>query len=177
MIALLLLFACGGNDPDSDASAFDPAAWEGGDFDVDVVTVDDDCLGGAFEALFMPDGPAETETLDYTLRLPGYADLPDAYAMDLRAPFLSMPVTAETNDGVAFQLRGDTVTDLPMGFASYGDCTITAVVNADFKPSDQSTAFGSATIDVSNPRGDDDRCPLFDADPCTVALDLTALRN
>ena len=177
MIALLLLFACDGNDPDSDAPTFDPASWTGGDFELDVVAVTDDCLGGALEALFMPDGPAEPETLDHALRLPDYADVPVAYAMDLRAPFLSMPVTAESNDGIAFQLRGDAIDALALGFASYGDCTITASIDADFTPTGQSTAVGAATIDVSNPRGDDDRCPLFDADPCAVELDLTALRD
>jgi len=177
MIALLFLISCGEKDPVPEPTAFDPASWEGGDFQLDVLAVNDECLGGAFEALFMPDGPAEPETLVHTVRLPGYADLPVAYTMDLSAPFLSMPVTAESDDGIAFQLRGDTVDALALGFASFGDCTITASVNAVFIPTSPSMASGSATIDVSDPRGNDDRCPLFDADPCAVELDLSALRD
>ena len=104
MIALLLLIACDGKDPESEPAAFDPASWEGGDFDLEVIAVTDHCLGGAFEALFMPDGPAEPETLNYTLRRPDYADLPVADEVDLSAPFLSMPVTVESDDGIAFHL-------------------------------------------------------------------------
>ena len=177
MFAFLLILACNDKPADSGDPPFDPSTWEAGDFDFQTVAADDECLGGALEALFMPDGPATPHDFEYPIRLPGYDDVPVSYTVDLRAPFLAMPVTVDSEDGVMFTIRGALMEAVELGYAAYGDCTVTMSVDADLTPQTKDEVTGSATITITNPRGEDGRCPVFDVEPCTVDLTLTATRG
>ena len=179
MLTLMLMFACGGDAKDTaaDGPTFDPADWSGGDFDFLTVAANDQCLGGALEALFMPDGPGTPNSFEYPTYLPGYGELPMAYTIDLRDPFVSMPVNVDSDDGVTFAIRGSLMESVPLGAAAYGDCTVTMSVDADVTPSSADAVDGFATITVTEPRGSDGRCPVFDVEPCQVELDLAATRN
>ena len=62
---LLLSLACSGGKDDADADggpASDVSEWSGGNFQFQTVDAEDSCLGGAFEVLFMPEGPATPTT-------------------------------------------------------------------------------------------------------------------
>ena len=177
MLAFLLLFACGDDPKDTAEDSFDPTTWSGGDFDFETLAANDACLGGALEALFMPNGPDAPHEFEFPIRLPGYEEVPVSYAVDLRSPFLSMPVTVDSTDGIAFEIRGSVMESVELGYASYGDCVVTMSVDADLSPTSADLVTGNATITVTNPRGEDDRCPVFEVAPCTVQLDLAAERS
>ncbi len=181
MLLFLLTLACGADKDASEGSGSagsgDIENWSGGDFQFQTMAVDDGCLGGANEALFMPEGPATPHDFEYLIYIPDYGDLPEVYTIDLRKPFVEMPVRVDSDDGLTYQVRGSVMDDVELGSTAYGDCAVTMTVDADLTPVSGSTAEGSATITISDPRGDDGRCPVFDAQPCTVELELTATKE
>ncbi len=174
MWIFLLILGCGDkSDPNEEASF----TWSGGDFQFQTTDVGDECLGGALEALFMPDGPATPHDFEYLIYLPGYEELPMSYSVDLRAPFVEMPVTVDSEDSSTLQIRGSVMESVELGPTTYGDCVVTMTVDLDLTPVSADEAEGDATITISDPRGEDDLCPIFDETPCPVALDLVAVRD
>ena len=172
---ILILMACGPKDDASDDGT--TWGWHQGQFDFETTDAADHCLGGALEVLFMPDGPATPHPFEYPVYLPGYDELPASYTVDLREPFVQMPVTVDSTDGRILEIRGAVMSDVELGRAAYGDCTVTMTVDADILPTSTDDAIGTATISLSDPRGDDDLCPVFDDEECEVDLELTASRR
>lgn len=162
---LLLLSACGGSTT--------PSQVRGGDYQFYTVRADDACLDGAMAALFMPLGRSERNPFEFPIPVPAWDDTPQSYDVDFRAPFLGMPVTVEgTDEGYA--IRGSVMEAVEIDAASYGDCVATMQVDADLQPDTATLLYGEARIDVSSPRGDEGRCPVFAGDPCRVRLDIEA---
>ena len=174
MLMLMLFLACGAKSDTDDTNAFD---WTGGDFQFQSVTVDDSCLGGALEALFMPEGPATPHDFEYLIYLPGYDDLPASYTVDLREPFVEMPVTVDSDDGKILKVRGSEMEAVELGASSYGDCVVTMTVDLNLVPTSANGAEGLAVITITNPRGEDGLCPVFEETPCPVDLTLSAVRD
>jgi len=172
---LPLLIACGGSAKDTGAGGEKP--WTGGDFDFYTQSVEDDCLGGALEALFMPDGPGEPHAFEHSIYLPDTSELPYSSTVDLREPFVEMPVVIEDGGDGGFTIRGSVMEAVALGEASYGDCLVTMTVDADLSLVDVNELEGSASISISDPRGDDGRCPVFSSDDCVVGLLLSAGRR
>ena len=169
---MLLVIGCGKTDEES-ALGF---SWQGGDFDFTTTATDDACLDGALEALFMPGGPESPQEFEYSIYLPAYDELPIDYDIDLRAPFVGMPVTVTGSTDGLLSANG-VMDEVALGVVSYGDCVVTMTATIDMTPTDSDTAEGYAIVAMSNPRGDDGRCPVYDADPCEVTLTLTANRQ
>ena len=67
-----------------------------------------------------------------------------------------------------------TMDEVALGAVAYGDCVVTMSVNVEMMPTSASTAEGQAYVTISDPRGDDDRCPVYEADPCNITLTLMA---
>ena len=148
--------------------------WTGGDFDFLTTDVDDACLEGALEVLFMPEGPATPNAFEYPIYLPSYPELPMTYSVDLREPFVGMEITVREGVEGELTIRNSVMESVELGAATYGDCVVTMTVDADLVPTSASAIEGNATIEISEPRGSDERCPILDSDPCTVELVLTA---
>ena len=174
MLIFLFMMACGGKSTEDEEASFE---WSSGDFQFQTVDVDDQCLGGALEALFMPEGPATPHNFEYLIYLPGYEELPVSYTVDLREPFVEMPVTVDSDDNRVLKIRGSVMEAVELGRATYGDCVVTMTVDLNLQPTSSSKAKGEARIIISDPRGDDGLCPIFDESPCPVDLSLTATRD
>jgi hypothetical protein len=179
---LLLSLACSNDKPaaeEGDTGTPDPnvSEWTGGNFQFQTVDVRDSCLGGAFEVLFMPEGPATPHDFQYLIYIPDYSDLPELYTIDLRDPFVEMPVSVDAPDGQTYQIRGAVMDAVELGATAYGDCVATMTVDADITPFSKDSATGTATISISDPRGSDGRCPVFEETPCEVKLVLKAYRD
>lgn len=166
MLLLLAIAGCSGNQAV-------PKDIEAGDYQFFTRAVEDTCLDGALEALFMPAGPDTPHAFEYPVYVPAVDETPLSYNVDFREPFVGMPVTVEATD-LGLAIRGSVMDAVLLNEGQYGDCVATMSVDADLWPADD--LAGEATIDVSNPRGDDGRCPVFEADPCEVFLDLSAER-
>ena len=173
MLTLLLFIACGAQSDESNNGR----QWTGGNFQFQSVTVNDACLGGALEALFMPEGPANPHDFEYPVYLPGFNELPVDYNVDLREPFVNMPVTVDSQDDKILKLRGSEMEAVELGSAAYGDCVVTMKVDLNLVPTSANEAHGMGILTLIDPRGDDGLCPVFDAPSCSVDLTLSAVRN
>lgn len=147
--------------------------WVEGEYQFYTLTVQDACLDGAMEIIFMPNGPASEHLFEYPVFVPHPKNTPDSYDIDLRAPFLGMPVTVETTD-FGLGVRGSVMESVLLNESQYGDCVTTMSVDVDLYAIEEGLMTGDARLDVSNARGDEGRCPSFDADPCQVSLELRA---
>ncbi len=175
---LLLLAACGGGDAaDKEAEQALGFEWEGGEFDFTTWQVHDACLDGAMEALFMPGGPSVPQDFEYPVYIPSYSELPLSYDIDLREPFVGMPVTIEDVGEGWMEARGSVMEEVALGAAAYGDCVVTMTVDIDLLPVDANNAECEARVAVSDARGEDGRCPVYESDPCLVTLAITAARR
>ena len=174
MWIFLFIMACGGKAANDDEASF---TWSGGDFQFQTTDVDDQCLGGALEAMFMPEGPATPQDFEYLIYLPGYDELPMSYSVDLREPFVEMPVTVDSDDNRILKIRGSVMESVELGTATYGDCVVTMTVDLNLRPLASDEVEGKALITISDPRGEDGLCPIFDESPCPVELNLTAFRD
>jgi hypothetical protein len=178
MLTLMIMMACGGSaTEENNNEAASVSEWTGGEFDLQAVSANDTCLGGSFEALFMPEGPATPHTLEYAIAIPSYVDLPESYTIGLRAPFIEMPVTIDAPDGATYTIRGAEMEAVELGRHAYGDCVATMSVDIDLTPVTDNVAEGAATIHISNPRGEDDLCPIFQNAYCDVSLEINAIRR
>jgi len=155
----------------------DISGWTGGNFDFETLDIKDGCLGGAFEALFMPEGPDVPHAFEYQIYIPGFEDLPEVYTIDLRKPFVEMPVSVDSPDGRTYEIRGSVMSAVELGQIPYGDCVVTMTVDVDLTPVNSDTAEGTASIEISDARGEDGLCPVFEVSPCTVDLELRASRS
>jgi hypothetical protein len=145
----------------------------GGDYQFFTVAAEDSCLDGALEALFMPEGPATPHPFEFPVFLPAVDDTPRTYDVSFRAPFVGMAVTVDAN-GEDLVIANSVIDAVRLDTERYGDCDVTITIDADVTPIDAETAIGVAVLSLSNPRGNDSRCPSFDADPCQVTLTLRA---
>ena len=147
--------------------------WNGGDFDFQTISATDRCLGGALEVLFMPNGPETPHDFEYPIYLPSFEEVPAHYSIDLRAPFIGMEVTVRKGGEDHLVIRESLMESVALGEGTYGDCIVTMMVDAEIFPTSTSTAEGTADITISNPRGNDEMCPVMDDDPCRVTIGMT----
>ena len=163
---LSILAACGPN-------VLGPSAIEAGDYQFHTHTVHDACLDGALSALFMPEGRDTPHPFEFPIYVPTVEETPLSYEIDLREPFLGMPVTVEESaDGLA--VRGGVMESVLLDEGQYGDCTARMGVDVDLWPSARRHLAGEARLDLSDLHGAEERCPALEADPCQVTLALTA---
>ena len=172
---LFLIFCLVACSSEEDTSEKD-FTWAGGEFDFQTVDTTDACLGGALEVLFMPNGPDTPHDFEYPIYLPNYDELPMSYAIDLREPFVGMEVTVREGQDGTLAIRDSVMESVELGAGTYGDCVVTMTVDADITPSSANSAEGEAQIQIGDPRGSDERCPVLDSDPCTVSLHIAASR-
>lgn len=170
IFTLLALVGC---EPNSGAVA----EFSGGEFDFFTENAKDECLGGAMEAIFMPEGVETPHEFQYPVYIAGYDELPLEYDVDFRDPFVGMPVRVEDGGEGVLAIRGSVMESVVLDQVKYGDCTVTMTVDADLVPMDADLVEGTAAIAISNPRGEDELCPVFDGDPCSVGLSLRATRR
>lgn len=145
----------------------------GGDYQFLTIAVQDSCLDGALEAIFMPNGPATAHPFEFPVFLPDADATPSTYDVSFREPFVGMTVTVESA-GDHLVITNSVIDAVRLDADRYGDCDVTISIDADLAPAGAGVAAGEAVLSLSNPRGADGRCPAFDADPCQVTLTLRA---
>lgn len=152
-------------------SACGSSAYEPGGYRFYTQAVDDQCLDGALDVLWMPEGPATEQRFEFLINVPAWDALPQSYAIDLREPFLGMPVEVSGVDD-HIQVDGGLMESVLLNEGQYGDCVTSMKADITLFPTQSGEFTGDATIEVSDPRGDDGRCPPFEADPCQVLLQI-----
>jgi len=164
MFALLML-ACAPDEPASD--------FEGGQFQFTTTDADDSCYDGAFKVIFMPeDIPYDWES---PVEIPGVAELPVTYDIDLQEPWTSMEVTV--TQGVQQEtlvVTGAQQTGVELDPTAYPDCLVDASVDVALGIVDDTTLQGTVLLHTSS--FDEAGCPPVDSDPCDMQLVVTAAR-
>jgi hypothetical protein len=163
----IFLLACG------DTAGTSSKNWTGGQFEMYTLQVEDSCFDGAMEVLFMPGGPGTPHAFEFPVYLPGFDELPLSYDVSLREPFVSIPITIEREDEQTMSGSGQ-IDSVLLNPTAYGDCEATLGVQLLLTPISEDTLDGTATINMVNLRGEEDRCPVPAADPCQIDLSLFA---
>lgn len=160
---MLLLTAC---EPTST-----PADFTGGDFQFRTLSVDDACLDGGMEVLFMPEG----EPTDFSdpVYLPGADELPMTYTVSLQAPFTDMEITV-TGDQGARTVTGAENLGVEFDADNYPGCLVNTSIDVDLVIDSADEVHGTATLSTSS--FDESSCPVPDSDPCTIVATLEADR-
>jgi len=159
---MILLLAC---------STTGEVEFKAGDYQFSTTDMSDDCLDGALEALFMPQGRTTPQEFEFPVYVPSLDELPASYEVSLREPFVGMPVTVtEAPNGLQFE--GAVMDEVLINQSLYGDCVATMTVDSKIWPESSKAGTGVAEIDISAWRGSEGRCPSPDADPCLVTLEL-----
>ncbi|MBN2798992.1 MAG: hypothetical protein JXX28_07575 [Deltaproteobacteria bacterium] len=172
-LALLALAACGDKTDE-----FDFTTFEGGTFQFTTTAVSDGCYDGSFEPLFMPDGADSPSDWAVTTEIPAWADLPATYTVNLPAPFASMEVTVDANGDATMVMAPQAQSEpLALDADNFPNCMVQTTLSATLNIVDADAIDGSAVVDASGFQSDPDNCPVVTADPCTITLDVTAVRN
>ena len=160
------------DDDDGTPTPGDPSEYTGGDFQFTTLAVDDGCLDGALEVLFMPNGPEVPRNWDYATYLPSFDEMPTTYSIDLRAPFIGIQITVEDAGDYRMTVDDAVMSDVLLDEERYGDCTVTMTCDVDLTVVDSLHVEGTTAISMSD--GVDEHCPVFTTDPCTMTLTLVA---
>lgn len=177
---LLLPLACddgddGGAPQDGVAGGAPSAAdFTTGEFTVTTTAIDDACLDGGLNLLFMPQGPATPWQWPFPITLYGAEELPRTYPIQLREPFGAMTLDA-TSAGPARQAL--VVQENPAVALGdpFGACVAGLAGRVDLILQTANTVSGTATLELTDPRGDE-QCPADMPARCEVVLTFQGLR-
>ena len=181
----LVLLGCPAGDDDDDVSDDDVSdddasdddvagGFEAGQFAFATHAVDDGCLNGAAEAIYMPQGPAVPEEWDSAIEIPSFDQLPATYTIDLPDPIGPLEITLEDGAGDQFVMQPAVLEDMLFDETIYPDCIVDATVAATLNVQTNDHITGSVTLTNTNYEGAS--CPNVQSDPCDVVLDVQADR-
>lgn len=157
-------------------SGDDTVDFATGEFVVKTTLVDDGCLDGGLNLLFMPNGTGTPWEWPFPVTLYAEDALPTTYDIQLREPFGEMTVTAQ-DGGIDLQvIDAQTNPGVLLGEDRFGQCVadMDATVQIEVVAVDEVT--GVAELGMSNPRGDE-RCPKEMPTTCEVLLTFEATRQ
>ena len=146
-------------------------AFESGDFQLTTQDVNDGCLDGGMEVLFMPEGtPSDFAS---TIFIPAEDELPLTYTVDIQDPFNDMEVTV-TGDADTRTVTGAENNGVEFDADTYPGCLIDNSIDVDLTIDSADEMHGTATLHANS--FDEGTCPTVDEDPCDIVLTLTANR-
>ena len=171
-LALFSLLACG-KDTSGDSGAFELQDFSGGLFQISTLAVEDGCMDGAFDLIFMPEGAETPSDWTTSTEFPAYDALPSTYEISLQEPFSSMEVTLSEGD------NGLTVGDanqsgVELDADAWPGCMVDMGITAELMVHTDDHLMGSAVLTTSS--FDEESCPAVSSEPCQIILDLSAQR-
>lgn len=162
----LVLFALAACTPSGTGADF-----TSGNFQLTTQSVDDGCLDGGMEVLFMPEGtPNDFAAAIY---IPALDELPATYEVDVQDPFNDMTVTV-TGDDDTRTVTGAQNNGVEFDADTYPGCLIDNSIDVALTIDSADEMHGTAVLHASS--FDEANCPVVDADPCDMQLTLTAVR-
>ena len=163
-------FACnGGNDTGADWS---PSDFAGGSYQFTSHEVEDGCLDGAFEAVFLPEGAGTTNDWQYPIELPAWTSLPATLDVQLQEPFSTMEITVTEGSTIGLMnVASAQQSDVEFDAANNPGCLVDMGITVDIVIDDAERVHGSASMTTGS--FDEDNCPTVEADPCEIELTFT----
>jgi hypothetical protein len=162
---LVLLAAC---SPSSSGGDF-----TGGNFDFETTGVQDGCYDGSFEVLFLPEGAGTTNPWGDPIYVPGEDELPSTYDVALPDPFTTTEVEV-TGDAETRTVTGAVNSDVELDADNYPGCLVDMNIDVELVIVDADTVQGTATLHTAG--FDEGSCPVVEADPCDITLDIQGAR-
>jgi len=183
-VAVLVLGAAGCSDSDDGGGEGEgEAEFTAGTFQLTTHAVDDGCMDGGLQILFMPGGTDQPYDLANATEFPAYAELPQQYTVALQEPFSELDVTLTAAGDKHMVVTDAPQTGVLVDADNYGDCTSDMLIDVDITIVDSDNLNATATIEVFNVASAADQlCPatLLAAGSgdkrCTVTLTMTGLR-
>jgi hypothetical protein len=183
---LLLPLACDDGDSGADApndgvaggapsaGGFSTGDFTTGEFTVTTTAIDDACLDGGLNLLFMPQGPATPWEWPFPITLYAPDALPQTYPIQLREPFGAMTLDATAAGPSRQTLAVQENPAVALG-DPFGACVAGLAGRVDLIVQTANTVSGTATLQLSDPRGDE-QCPADMPAECGVVLTFQGLR-
>ena len=175
IFVFFIQLSCGSEPKGSEHHEEPEISFSSGDFLVSTLQVDDQCLDGGLNPLFMPRGDSEPWEWPHPVELHSFSELPVTYAIDLRDPFHEMTVTATRISDSEQQLVAETNPSVQLDPERFGECVAELDGVVDLALIDANNAEGLASLTMRNPRGDE-RCPAGMPESCNVTLRFEATR-
>ena len=166
-VSIAFQFGC-----NSETEGFDFAT---GEFTVTTNAVDDQCIDGGLNLLFMPRGEDEPWEWPHAVELYSPSELDATYSITLREPFGEMTVTATQVSSAQQELVAHPNPEVLLGAERFGDCVAELDGVVELNLLDSNSAEGVALLEFRDPRGDE-RCPADMPDTCNVSLSFDAQR-
>ena len=168
----ILLLACA-KDVATDSGNFALEDFSGGLFQVSTLAVEDGCMDGAFDLIFMPEGADTPSEWGTATEFPAFSALPSTYEIALQEPFSAMEVTlSEASGGMSV---GDAnQTGVELDDAAWPGCRVDMGITADLMVHSNDHLMGSAVLTTSS--FDEESCPAVSSEPCQIVLDIDATR-
>lgn len=170
-----LTFFVWGCDGEDDAAEERDFSFPTGEFQVYTHSVDDRCLDGALNPLFMPEGDDDPWAWPYPITLYDPEQLDQTYELTLRDPFGDMEVTAREESALEQHLDIHANPDVKLGKERFGDCVVELGGQGQVQMVDSDEVEGIIFIELSDPGGDE-RCPADMPDHCEVNIGFTGTR-
>jgi hypothetical protein len=169
MVSLMLaLPACGDDDDDS--------ALEAGTFQLSVASVNDQCLAGGLDLLFMPTGTAAPYDLANPTAFPAFEDLPTTMTVNLDDPFPDVIVNLVADGDDAMTINDSTMLNVVVDSVNYGDCNADLAITGSVAIVDSDSLTMTLSINATDPQSSGSTCPTFTGPPCTIGLTMTGER-
>ena len=173
---LLLTSACS-SDVNTNGDVQE-SVFSGGLFELETYEVNDSCLDGGLDLVFMPNGTNAPYVLAENNELPALDELPSNQTIKLQAPFDSMIVDITAGENGSMQIRDAAQLGVVVDESQWGQCTADMNINADITVVDDDNVIISATVQVEKwtdgSAAPDDECPASDS--CTVTLGMRGRR-
>ena len=172
-LLLVTLTACTDDKVDTADTTSSDTEFQGGNFQFTNSSVDDQCLDGAFNVLFLPDG--DDHDWEYPVELPSDSATPATYNIQLQEPFSTMEVTVESGSSSgSFIIANAAQQGVLFNEDSYPDCTVDLSIDTTITATDDNNITGQGTLSVTAYSGD--TCPAFASSPCPILLDFYGSR-
>ncbi len=168
------LSGCAQDEPSAVDTPF--PEFQSGSFDVVTTLVDDRCLDGGLNLLFMPNGADTPWQWPFPITVYNLGELPKTYAIALREPFGEMTVTAQYTGGAMQALVAEENQGVLLGEDRYGQCVADMGATVHIDVADVDHVTGVVTLEMRDPRGDE-RCPVGMPTACEVVLTIDATRS
>ena len=171
-----LVLGCSSDASETSGDVASSEQFVGGQFQLKVHRVTDGCLDGSVDLLFMPEGTGEPYPLKNTTWIPGEADVPMTYQMDLEAPFSDMTITMSASDQ-GYRIADGTQTGVVLGLAGSGDCSADMRFEGDVVLHALDSVSMTVRVELSDFTSANEECPKTSAPTCQVVLEMSGARQ
>ena len=154
---------------------FDARDFSAGEFQLSVENVEDGCLDGTLQLLFMPDGTAAPYALQNTTLFPSGSELPNTVTVQLESPFSNLSMEMSLGADNTFEVKAGRQENLLLGLAGTGECKASLDFDATITVLDANTLSLETAVQLEGFSHPD--CPAVQQNPCQVLLRMRGTRQ